>query len=59
MDGRKRELERIKTTSTKINVKTLEKSCFRCKKNTWHVESKIVFYSLQSIWLLLLIGLAT
>ena len=31
----------------------LEKSCFRCRKNTWHVESNYI-YSLQIIWLLLL-----
>ena len=35
----------------------LEKSCFRCKKITEHVES--IFYRLQSIWLILLIGLDT
>ena len=34
----------------------LEKSCFRCKKNTWHVESYF-FYTPLNIWLLLLIDL--
>ena len=34
----------------------LEKSCFQCKKNAWHVESNYI-YSLQNIWLLLLIDL--
>ena len=34
----------------------LEKFCFRCKGNTWHVEYNYI-YSLQSIWLLLLFGL--
>ena len=34
----------------------LEKSCFRCKKNTWHVESDYL-YNLLNIWLLLLIDL--
>ena len=36
----------------------LEKSCFRCKMNTWHVESNhiFIFYSLQNILLLFLIG---
>ena len=26
---------------------------FRCNKNTWHVDLDYIFYSLQSIWLLL------
>ena len=34
----------------------LEKTCFRCKKNTWHVESNYL-YNLLNIWLLLLIDL--
>ena len=34
----------------------LEKSCFRYKKNTWHVESNYL-YNLLNIWLLLLIDL--
>ena len=37
----------------------LEKFCFRCKKNRC-MSNQIIFYSLQSIWLLsLLIGLDT
>ena len=34
----------------------LEKSYFRCKKNTWHIESSYILQPLNT-WLLLLIAL--